>query len=352
MLVNNKHPNIIEGFGFSQDLDANTISIFMQYADQGDLASLIRAGHRPSSQQAEIALAEMTDALSFLHSGAGTGTTIVRRDIKPGNIFELRGHFVLADFHYGTKVDVFALGVIIFKCMTGKLPFEALDVFSRLAETKAANLEFRPGFEDVVPSHRAMFSFSPHGRPDTDVLKKNPRLDRALLVRDLDLERRRNISSDQTIKALEARDTAHLQNQLAIAAQLSVASQEIRNLRARIALLQPSTRLDKDDVIAKCRAMLNSFAASTEPDVSASAGSKPMNRSRVTSLKIAEAMSVAAARLQQETPDAKSFCRSNLMQRAIELSKLGKATSDEQVQTFLHSSSQWKVDKKSWTCLG
>ncbi|CAD6909872.1 unnamed protein product [Tilletia controversa] len=197
-----------------------------------------------------------------------------------------------------------------------------------------------------------MFSFSPHGRPDTDVLKKNPRLDRALLVRDLDLERRRNISSDQTIKALEARDTAHLQNQLAIAAQLSVASQEIRNLRARIALLQPSTRLDKDDVIAKCRAMLNSFAASTEPDVSASAGSKPMNRSRVTSLKIAEAMSVAAARLQQETPDAKSFCRSNLMQRAIELSKLGKATSDEQVQTFLHSSSQWKVDKKSWTCLG
>ncbi|KAK0521918.1 hypothetical protein OC835_006740 [Tilletia horrida] len=377
LLSSTKHANIIEGFGFAHDLQTATLSIFMTYAEQGDLASDIKTGRRPPAAHVEIALAELSDALEFLHGGAGTGSAIIHRDIKPANILGHRGHYMLADFglarrlnegslmasqcgtanymapellqghQYTNKVDVFALGVTIFEYMTGQLPFKSTDMASRLTEIKAPHLTFSPGNEEVVPTIRNMLAFSPHARPSTQDIKKHPRLDRALLLRDVNLQQQSNIVLQRKVDALEAREKTSLESQLGQAATISALQQEVRRLKNQLALVAPTSCTTKDDVISACRALLSSEAARVE----AGPSSPRVTRSRVTSLTIADAMAAAFAHLRSQHPEQSWFLRGDLIRCAKELGKLEKTTSDDQVQTFLRSTKRWAVNGKAWTML-
>jgi serine/threonine protein kinase len=135
----------------------------------------------------------VADALATAHEAG-----VVHRDLKPSNVFLVRdGRLKLLDFgiaksmdltgltHTGELVgtpaymspeqargeavdgrtDLFALGCIIFRCITGKLPFEGADMLA--IATKLA-LEQAPLLSDVDPTVPA-----PLGRLVAALLEKN-----------------------------------------------------------------------------------------------------------------------------------------------------------------------------------
>jgi len=143
------HPNIVAVFDYGEDTSGPYI--VMELVEGEDLASIVRdTGPLPPRQAARIA-AEIARALHAAH-----GRGIVHRDVKPSNVLVSRdGRVKVADFgiaralaesqltlpgttlgsvHYFSPEqargepataasDVYALGIVLFECLTGQRPF-------------------------------------------------------------------------------------------------------------------------------------------------------------------------------------------------------------------------------------
>lgn len=161
---NLRHPNILKLYGHFHD--SKRIFLILEFAGQGELYKHLRKARRFPESKAAKYIAQMTSALRYLHR-----KHIIHRDIKPENILVgVHGEIKLSDFgwsvhapsnrrttycgtldylppemissknpdnSYDDKVDIWALGVLMYEFLTGEAPFEDTPVLTTRRIVKA-----------------------------------------------------------------------------------------------------------------------------------------------------------------------------------------------------------------------
>lgn len=181
------HENIIKVFEFGKE--ERNLYLAMEYIDGMNLEALLKTG--------EGGLPNLVALSIFRHLLEGLGAAhargIYHRDIKPSNVLvDRKGCVKLADFgiaflsgetsftrtgsYLGTpgysapeqadglavtdKTDVFAMGILFYRCLTGRLPFDGdtphavLRAIMEKDPPKAATVNRRilPGFQELIES--------------------------------------------------------------------------------------------------------------------------------------------------------------------------------------------------------
>ena len=174
-----KHKNVIKCYdSFAHD---NKFYTVMDYAEGGELSLLLKEKKVLSENDAKKIFKQIYDAVCYIH-----GQNIIHRDLKPNNILFLdkeRTHIVVIDFGIsgfangnqkekikaGTtsflapemasgeefssnrKLDIWALGIILYKMVEGAYPFEGKNAKEIIMSILKGKLEFNKKIKISYP---------------------------------------------------------------------------------------------------------------------------------------------------------------------------------------------------------
>lgn len=160
---NLRHPNVLKLYGHFHD--RKRVFLILEFAGQGELYRHLQKARRFPEGRAARYVAQVADALRYLHR-----KHVIHRDIKPENILVgLHGELKLSDFgwsvhapsnrrttfcgtldylppemikpgsadkSYDEKVDLWALGVLMYEFLVGEAPFEDDPIITRRRITR------------------------------------------------------------------------------------------------------------------------------------------------------------------------------------------------------------------------
>ena len=147
------HPNIVQVFDSGQDASTGQYFIVMEYIEGYSCAEILRDDGWVEVAEAISIIDQACEGLHYAHRHG-----VVHRDVKPGNLLRAReGEVKLADFgiakateqssitqvgsvlgtaaylapeqargeEAGPRADLYALGVVTYQLISGRLPYEA-----------------------------------------------------------------------------------------------------------------------------------------------------------------------------------------------------------------------------------
>ena len=147
------HPNIVQVFDSGQDETTGQYFIVMEYIEGQSCAEILRDDGWVEVDEAIAIIDQACEGLNYAHRHG-----VVHRDVKPGNLMRAReGEVKLADFgiakateqssitqvgsvlgtaaylapeqargeEAGPRADLYALGVVTYQLISGRLPYEA-----------------------------------------------------------------------------------------------------------------------------------------------------------------------------------------------------------------------------------
>ncbi len=147
------HPNIVQVFDSGQDESTGQYYIVMEYIEGQSCAEILRDDGWVEVDEAIAIIDQACEGLHYAHRHG-----VVHRDVKPGNLLRAReGEVKLADFgiakateqssitqvgsvlgtaaylapeqargeEAGPRADLYALGVVTYQMISGRLPYEA-----------------------------------------------------------------------------------------------------------------------------------------------------------------------------------------------------------------------------------
>ena len=178
------HPNIVQVFDFGLDEASNRQFIVMEHVDGQSCAEILRdQGALPVDEAVSI-LTQSCRGLDYAHRNG-----VVHRDVKPGNLLRNReGVVKLADFGIakaaeqsditktgsvlgtaaylapeqargepaGPPADLYALGVVSYQLLTGRLPYEAGSLTDLARQQDAGPPQSPHDFDPSVPVELSM----------------------------------------------------------------------------------------------------------------------------------------------------------------------------------------------------
>ncbi|MFQ5463485.1 MAG: serine/threonine protein kinase [Phycisphaerae bacterium] len=169
--INLKSPHLVSIFDVKKNADGDYF-IIMEYCSGPSLRDLLIAEPNGFPQEkAAFFIREIAKGLAYLHDRG-----IVHRDLKPGNIFYDDGYVKIGDYglskfisvsrhsaqtasvgtvhymapeigsgNYSRGVDIYALGVMLYEMLLGKVPFEG----SSMAEILMKHLTSQPEVDEL-----------------------------------------------------------------------------------------------------------------------------------------------------------------------------------------------------------
>jgi serine/threonine protein kinase len=189
--LNLKHPNLLSLYDVKQD-ELGDSWVVMEYV-AGDSLEAVLERHADGLPRQEV--------LAWFH-GIAAGVTylhehgIVHRDLKPGNIFRDEGIVKIGDYglskfisasrrsgqtesvgtvhymapeigngRYGKEIDIYALGIILYEMLTGRVPFEGESV----GEVLMKHLTAEPNLEGVEEPYRSVIAQTLTKNPDARI---------------------------------------------------------------------------------------------------------------------------------------------------------------------------------------